>query len=405
MRLSLDIARRYLFGKKSTNAINIISWISVSGVAIGTAALLLILSVFNGFEGLISGLFNAFNPDLIITPKEGKVFKDDVELYQKLLDIDGIKTVSKTLEEIVLFQYDEVQEVGIIKGVDQSFNQVTSIDSTIRKGAFILEANDANYAVAGVGIANKLGINLDDGYTPIVAYIPRLQSSNPFAKKYNSQVMYPAGTFSVQTEQDYENIITNLQFVQQLKENLDEIGAYEIKLDGLQKEDHVRKSVNTLMQDKFIIKNRFEQDEAFLKLMNIEKWVSYALAGFAFILIAFNLVGCLWMIVLDKKKDISILRSMGFTSTDVQWLFILEGLLICILGVAIGLSLSFIFYFLQTNFGVISIPEGFIIDAYPIEMRLSDTIVVLLTVLIIGFLASIPASIRAKSIKSFVREE
>jgi lipoprotein-releasing system permease protein len=217
--------------------------------------------------------------------------------------------------------------------------------------------------------------------------------------------MYPAGTFSVQTEQDYENIITNLEFVQQLRENEGEIGAYELKLNGLVKEHIVRKNVNTLLEDKFIIKNRFEQDEAFLKLMNIEKWVSYALAGFAFILIAFNLVGCLWMIVLDKKKDISTLRSMGFTSNDVQWLFMLEGLLICILGVAIGLSLSFIFYLLQSNFGIISIPEGFIIDAYPIEMRLSDTLVVLLTVLIIGFLASIPASIRAKSIKSFVREE
>lgn len=405
MKLSLDIARRYLFGKKSTNAINIISWISVSGVAIGTAALILILSVFNGFEGLISGLFNAYNPDLMVTPKEGKVIKDDPLIYEELSAITGVDLVSKTLEEIVLFQYDEVQEVGIIKGVDQYFNEVTSIDSTIRQGAFVLQSNETDYGVAGVGIANKLRINIDEGFTPIVAYIPRLQNASPFSNKYNSLVMYPSGTFSVQTEQDNENILTNLEFVQRLREEGEMIGAYEIKLDATANETLVRTEVDQVLDGKFTIKNRFEQDEAFLKLMNIEKWVSYALAGFAFILIAFNLVGSLWMIVLDKKKDISILRSMGFTSANIQWLFMLEGLLICLLGVFIGLSLSFLFYILQINYGIISIPEGFIIDAYPIEMRLSDTIIVLLTVLIIGFLASIPASLRAKSIKSFVREE
>jgi len=405
MKLSLDIARRYLFGKKSTNAINIISWISVSGVAIGTAALILILSVFNGFEGLISGLFNAYNPDLMVTPKEGKVFNDDPEIYTKLSNIEGVELVSKTLEEIVLFQYEKIQEVGMIKGVDQSFNKVTSIDSTLRKGAFILKSDETNYGVAGVGIANKLGISLDEGFTPIVAYIPRLQSASPFAKKYNSQVMYPSGTFSVQTEQDYENIISNLEFVQKLREDPNTIGAYELKLTSTAEEEKVRLEVDEILNGKFTIKNRFEQDEAFLKLMNIEKWVSYSLAGFAFILIAFNLVGCLWMIVLDKKKDISILRSMGFTSNNIQWLFMLEGLLICFFGVIIGLSFSFLFYILQINYGIISIPEGFIIDAYPIEMRISDTIIVLLTVLIIGFLASIPASLRAKSIKSFVRED
>ncbi len=405
MNLSLDIARRYLFGKKSTNAINIISWISVSGVAIGTAALLLILSVFNGFEGLISGLFNSYNPDLIITPKEGKVFKDEEDLYNRLLNIEGVDRVAKSIEEIVLFQYDTAQEVGVIKGVDKNFKEVTDIDSTIRKGAFILESNDTDYAVAGVGIASKLDINPDEGFTPIIAYIPRLKSKGPFAQKYNSLSMRPAGTFSVQTEQDFENIITNLAFVQKLREDNNSIGAYEVKLVEGYPEDKVRKDVNEMMSERFTIKNRFEQDEAFLKLMNIEKWVSYLLAGFAFVLIAFNLVGCLWMIVLDKRKDISILRSMGFTSRNVQNLFLIEGLLICCFGVMIGLFASFLFYILQVNYGIISIPEGFIIDAYPIEMRLSDAFVVIVTVMGIGLLASIPASLRAKSIDSFVREE
>ena len=160
-----------------------------------------------------------------------------------------------------------------------------------------------------------------------------------------------------------------------------------------------------ILGDSFVIKNRFEQDEVFLKLMNIEKWVSFTLAGFAFILIAFNLVGCLWMIVLDKRKDISILKSMGFTSNNVQLLFLIEGLLICLLGILIGLTVSFILYFLQKQFGIIGIPEGFIIDAYPAEIKWTDLVVVSFTVLIIGFLASIPGSIRAKKVKPYFREE
>ena len=193
--------------------------------------------------------------------------------------------------------------------------------------------------------------------------------------------------------------------MQKLKEDSESISSYEIKIDPDYKEKTIRGEIQGILGDKFEIRNRYEQDEAFLKLMNIEKWVSYALAGFAFILIAFNLVGCLWMIVLDKSKDISILRAMGFTPSDVQLLFIIEGLIICGLGIFMGLSMSIIFYYLQKYFGIIGIPEGFIIDAYPVELRFSDTIVVILTVLIIGFLASIPGSLRARRIEAFVREE
>lgn len=404
MKLSLSIAKRYLFGKKSSNAINIISWISVSGVAIGTAALFLILSVFNGFESLISGLFNSYNPDLMITPVMGKVFDDDEEVYSKLLEIEGVEKVSKTLEEIALFQYDKIQEVGRIKGVDDVFNAVTDIDSTIRKGNFVLKNEGINYGVAGVGMANKLGLSIEEGFTQIIVYMPRL-NANPLSEKYSSSIMYPSATFSVQTEQDYETIITNLDFVQNLTSDKGKIGAYEVKINNNRNEQAIRDDLSSVLGSNFAIKNRFEQDEAFLKLMNIEKWVSFTLAGFAFLLIAFNLVGCLWMIVLDKRKDISILKSMGFTSNNIQSLFILEGLLICTLGILIGLVISFILYFLQKQFGLISIPEGFIIDAYPIEIKWFDLLAVSITVFTIGFLASIPGSIRAKKVKAFFRED
>lgn len=405
MNLSIDIARRYLFGKKSTNAINIISWISVLGVAIGTAALILILSVFNGFEVLISSLFNAFNPDIIITPKEGKDFEDREEVFKGLMDINGVEAVSKTMEEIVLFQYDNVQEVGILKGVDTYFNAVTSIDSTIRRGTFLLQEKGISYGVIGMGIANKLGVTIQDGFTPIVVYFPNLGSSSPFSQNYSSQVLYPGGIFTVQTERDFEVIISSLAFLQKLRSDANSIGAYELKLNPKAREKDIKKEITAILGDGFYIKNRFEQDEAFLKLMNIEKWVSFALAGFAFVLIAFNLVGSLWMIVLDKRKDISILKSMGFTDRGIQMLFILEGIFICGLGIIIGLIMAFVFYGLQKQFGIISIPSGFIINAYPIEMRFYDLLVVGITVFSIGFLASLPGSIRARNIKSFIREE
>lgn len=405
MSLTIDIAKRYLFGKKSTNAINWITGISVAGIAIGTAALILILSVFNGFEGLLSGLFNAFNPDIKIELKEGKLFDLDSIPLAELKQVDGVEYVSKTIEEIALFEYKGSQKVGTIKGVDELYSEVTAIDSTLRSGKFLLQKGNFNYAVLGAGMNSNLAINHTDAFTPVKVHMLLRKKRGPLSKEFKTMELYPSGVFSVQSEADVQYVITSYDFVNRLLDSKNKITSLEVKINADLDEEEIMASISNLMGDRFKVKNRYQQDEAFLKIMNIEKWISYLIACLTLFIIAFNLVGSLWMIVLEKKKDISILRSMGFTTRRVKQLFLWEGILICGLGLLIGLVLTLILYFLQKNYGIVSIPDGFLIDAYPIELKLTDLIVVIFTVLGIGYLASLLPAIRAGRITASVRQE
>ncbi len=405
MNLPFEIARRYLFGRKSTNAINLITGISVFGLSIGTAALILILSVFNGFESLLSGLLNDFNPDIKVTPLEGKFFELDSSQYSGLTRIKGIEQVSKTIEEIAFFEYNNVQEVGKLKGVDDYFSKVTSVDSTIRKGEFVLRERGVNYGVLGMGLSNKLGVNLNDVITPIKVYMPLRKKKGPLGKDFKYMTLQPAGAFSVQSDNDFRFLICSIEFANKLLDRTSSISAIEIKMTEDADEQEIRQGLTDLLGDQFLIKNRYEQDEAFLKIMNIEKWVSYLIVSLMLLIIAFNLIGALWMIVLDKKEDIGILRALGFTGEKIRQLFLLEGVLMCLLGLGTGIVFALILYFAQKHLGLISIPEGFIISAYPIEIKLSDFVVVSITVLILGFMASILPARRAAKMESFVKNQ
>lgn len=405
MNFYFQIARRYLFSKKSTNAINIISWISIFGISIGTASLILILSVFNGFEYLMSSIFNAFNPDLKISYIDGKYFEEDPEALEEIANLKGVLVISKTLEEIALFQYGDVQEIGILKGVDDSFHKATDIDSSIRKGGFFTENDGLNYGVIGTGMANKLDVNIRDHFIPIDLFVPRRKPGGPLSRDFKVSSIHPAGTFTVQNEHDYQYIITGLPLLRNLLDDPKRIGALEIRTDPKVKEKKLRAQISEILGPAFEIKNRYEQDESFLKIMNIEKWMSFAIVSLTMLLIAFNLVGSLWMIVLDKKKDISILKSMGATNRDIKNIFLWEGFLICAFGVIMGIVLALLLYGAQKQFGLVSIPEGFIIDAYPIKLKFMDIVVSVLTVFVIGISASFPSAIRASKISAFVREE
>lgn len=404
MNTSFEIAKRYLFGKKSTNAINLITGISVLGMSIGTAALILILSVFNGFESLLSGLLNDFNPDLKVSPIDGKYFETSDEDLKKLKEIDGVQTISKTVEEIAFYEYDNVQEVGVIKGVDELFSTVTRIDSTIRKGSFVLKEDNISYGVLGMGLANKLGVNFSDAITPIKVYMPLRKKKGPLAKDFKYKMIYPSGAFSVQSDNDFSHLICSYEFASKLLETKNKVSALEFKIDP-SKEKEIIDSVLGIMGEGFETKNRYQQDEAFLKIMNIEKWVSYLIACLTLFIIAFNLIGALWMIVLEKREDISILRALGYTSKGIRNLFVIEGVLICGLGLFMGIVLALLLYVLQKYFGLISIPEGFIIDAYPIEIKWKDFLVVSITVLLLGFFASMLPARRAAQVTPFVRQE
>ena len=227
--LSLDIARRYLYGKKSANSINIITGISVFGISIGTAALILILSVFNGLEGLLSGLFNAFNPDLKVLPYEGKFYDIDEDTYTKISEIAGIAFVSKTIEEVALIEYKGSKEIGVIKGVDANYVDVTGLDSLIVNGKYLLQNNQIQYAIVGSGLRNKLTLSIEDRLSPMTIYMPQ-KKKKIMGKEFKSKDVYPSGIFSVKSDTDYSYLITNMSFVSNLLDQKNKVSALEIKL-------------------------------------------------------------------------------------------------------------------------------------------------------------------------------
>jgi len=395
--LSIDIARRYLYGKKSANSINIITGISIFGISIGTAALILILSVFNGLEGLLSGLFNAFNPDLKVLPYEGKFYEVTEDLYTKLIEIDGVNSIARTIEEVALIEYKGSKEIGVIKGVDENYIDVTGLDSLIVNGKYLLQNNQIHYAIVGHGLRNKLTLSVEDRLSPLTIYMPQ-KKKKILGKEFKSKDVYPAGIFSVKSETDYNYLITNMQFVSNLLDQKNNVSALEVKLDDSADELLVRNKIISILGDGFIIKNRYEQDEAYMKVMAIEKWFSFLIIGLTMILIAFNLVGALWMIVLEKQKDIAVLKSMGYTNKNIRLIFLSLGLLISLIGIVIGFVIALVFYYIQKEYGAIGFTEGFLIDAYPVKLKITDFIITTSTVLLIGFLASLlPAKKAAES--------
>ncbi len=405
MNLALKIARRYLFAKKSTNAINIITGISVFGIAVGTAALILALSVFNGFEDLITSLYSNFNPDVKVTPVKGKTFVPDSTKLLQILDLDGVKYVSQSLQEVAFFEYKNNQDFGILKGVDPFYNKVTSIDSTVREGDYILRQEDRNMAVLGVGMRNKLGVSIEDFLTSVGVYMPRRKKVGPLQQPFKKRFVYPAGTFVIQQDFDNQYVLTSLEFVRNLLDLKGHVSALEIKLNEEISKQRTIEAIQAILGEGFAVKDRYRQEEAFLKLMKMEKWLSFVIVGLMLVLIAFNVIGALWMIVLEKKKDIAILKSMGAMDRTIRNIFLNEGLLLSFLGILSGFVLAIILYILQITVGIITIPGDFVIEVYPISMRLFDFIIVTLTVATIGLLASILPAQHAKRIPAMIREE
>jgi len=405
LNISLFIARRYLFARRSANAINIITGISVLGVAIGTAALILVLSVFNGFEDLLSGLFGHFNPEIKVTPAKGKTFQADSLQLTKVRALPGVLYASETLEEIAFFEYEGSQNFGVLKGVDSIFARVNNIDSTIQEGEYTLKIQERNCAVAGAGLRNKLGIDVRNPLATLTIYMPE-QQSGLMDQPFKTRNVYPVGTFAIQQDFDNQYILTNLEFMRELLEaEPGTVSSIEIKSRPGTSLSGLKKQVKDMFGNDFTVKDEYEQNEAFFKVMQLEKWMGFAITSLMLILMAFNTVGALWMIVLDKQKDISILKSMGATDRLVHRIFLLEGILLTLLGMGIGMVLACILYFIQKTYGIISIPQGFLVDSYPIAMRAADFIPVVLTVTGIGLLASLAPARRAIQVPTYLREE
>jgi lipoprotein-releasing system permease protein len=407
MNLPFKIARRYLFAKKSTNAINIISGISVLGLALGAAVLVLVLSVFNGFEKLISGMMGNFNPDVKITVTKGKTFITDTLKIKQLRALEGVAYLSETLEETAFFEYAKSQEIGILKGVDENFVKINGIDTTVREGKYQLTDGENAFAVLGGGIRNQLGVYENNMITPLSIYMPKRGEVGILEQPFKKRLAYPAGTFVIQTEFDNQYILTHIDFVRNLLGAEEEVSALEIKLKPSVSATQTLSAIQNIMGSDFTVKNRYQQDEAFLKLMNMEKWLSYAILCLTLLLVAFNMVGSLWMMVLEKKKDISILKSMGATDNLIRNVFLNEGLLLCGFGLVLGFILALIAYFLHvyTEGGLVPLPPGFATDRYPVALKGGDFVIVALTVSSIGLLASLPAALRAMKVETSMKED
>jgi len=407
MLLSLQIAKRYLFGKKTTNAINIITGISVFGITLGTAALILILSVFNGFESLLSGIFDAFNPDLKVEPITGKHFQLSDEDLAEIKSIDGVLHVSKTVEEIALFEYNKVQEIGVIKGVDEAFLDVTRIDTTLtpNTGKYILRKGAIFYGIFSFDLASRLTLNTHDKINEVKVYMPLSKSILPGSREWKIKNIYPGAVYMLKNSDGYQYVLASYELVNNLLQSKNTNSFLELKLETNANEDRVKTSIRNVLGSNFKIKNKYEQEETYLKIIKIEKWIAFLIVSLTMVLIIFNLIGSLWMIVLDKRKDFSILKALGFQSSDIRNIVLCEGLIICVLGIILGIILALIIYQIQINMGVISVSDFFMMDAYPVKLKITDFMLVSATVLTIGLFASTIPARRASKITAYVRKE
>jgi lipoprotein-releasing system permease protein len=391
VRLSLYIAHRYLFAKKSRNAINVISSISVAGVTVGTMALIIVLSVFNGLESLVRSIFNTFDPDLKITPVSGKTFIPDSTSLSLLSSINGIACYSLCVEENALLRYGDKQYVATIKGVDENYVQVTGIDSSMWDGEFILRSEQGRpYAIPGIGIANFLGMRINF-ITPLNIYIPKrtgsadLDPENAFIRNF----IFPSGIYQVEQEFDSKYVFLPVDFARELLEYESEVTSLEIKFEEDINESAVQKNVTAIFGKDFIVRNKFEQQEIFYKVMKSERVAIFFILTLILIVASFSIIGSLTMLIIEKKRDIEILRSLGADNTLIRKIFIFEGWLISIFGALAGIVLGLAICWLQQKYGLVRLQsDSLIVNAYPVVMKFRDFILVLSTVLIIGFWAA-----------------
>ena len=393
MNLAFFIAKRYLISKKSHNIINIISIISFVGILVSTAALIIVLSVFNGFESIIAGYFNSFNADLVIKPEQGKVFQIDAIDFQEIEKIEGVKSTSKVLEDAVLLSYDDRQFLARIKGVEQNYGTDNRFDTLIIDGRFLLQQADVNYMILGAGVAYHLGLNLAQ-YKSIKTYYPKRHTkslANPL-NAFNSNIIIPSAVFAVQTDYDAEYVFAPLKYTQELMTYEDEISSVEIFTNPKYDIGKIQKQLSQLLGDEFVVQNKYQQEEMLFKVMQMEKTAIYVILSFILLLAMFNIIGTLAMLILDKKDDILVLSQLGADKKLIHKIFLWEGLLLNLAGGFFGLLLGSIICLIQQYFGLIKIggsEANYVLNVYPVEMQLVDFVSVMATVLVLGLLATI----------------
>lgn len=395
MNTAFYIAKRYLFSKKSTNAINIISGISMLGVFVGSAALIIILSAFNGLETLVISLSNTLNPDLRIEPVKGKTFDPNNSVLLSFKKNSAVANYTEVLQEKALLRYDGQQFIGQIKGVSADFLKNKELDSIITQGVFLLEEeNGQNYAVIGLAVQYTLGVNINDHLRYLEIYSPNKKTSsglNP-SDEFVSRYLLPVGVFQSNQESD-NDVIIPLNVARELLGETKNISSVEVILKNPEEAPQLKKDLQSKLGENFKVKDRIQQNALLYKILNSEKWAVYLILTFVLLIATFNIVGSLTMLVIDKQKDIAVLNSLGADKTMIRQIFLFEGLMISFIGCVMGLLLGGLFCFLQIQYGFITMSqENMVVSAYPITLKLIDFILVFFTVFVISFIASLISS-------------
>lgn len=392
LSFSFFVAFRYLFSKKSHNVVNIISGVSSTGIAIGAMAMVCVMSVFNGIEMLITDMFSAFDPDLKITAVHGKTFDTDSLKFEELRKMPSVVVFTDVIEENALLSFREKQMPATIKGVSDDFRQMTHIDSIMFDGEFILNDGAFERIVPGIGVASSLGLGAHF-IDPVFLYAPKRTTRVNLVRPEANFIRVPtfvSGIFMVQqTQYDDSYALISIERARELFEYGDHtVSAIELKLaDGVNQEQ-VKKDIQRLVGSNYQVKNRYEQQESFYKIMKMEKWITYLILCFILLIASFNIIGSLSMLIIDKQDDIETLRSLGADNRLIKKIFLYEGWMISAVGALAGIALGTVLCLLQQYFGLIKMGSNYIVEAYPVVVNFTDILLVFVTVLAMGLIAA-----------------
>ena len=395
MNFPFFIARRYLFSKKSTHVINVISSISVIGVVVATMALVVTLSVFNGFHDLVATFFTSFDPQLKVMPAEGKTVAADDPILTQIRQLPEIEVATECVEDQALAVYHGRQAMVVIKGVEDNFSQLTHINEIlVGDGEFSLHAADLDYGIPGIRLAELLGT----GYTyrePMKIYAPRREGqfdmTNPENAFEEDELYSPGVLFNVkQAKYDKDYILTSIGFARRIFDQQGMLSSLELRLKPGSRFNAVKDRVRELCGTKFVVKDRFEQQDDTFKIMKIEKLIAYIFLTFILMVACFNIIGSLSMLIIDKKDDVVTLRNLGASDKQIVRIFLFEGRIISAIGAVIGIVIGLLLCWAQQQFGLVALGStsgSFIINAYPVSVHPEDIILIFITVLVVGFLS------------------
>lgn len=403
MILIRQLAWRYLRGKRSANAVPVLSRISMVAIGVGAGAMIILLSVFNGFEGLVKDLYKAFYPDLKVTAAKGKFFKLDDARWQQLTAIKGVTVASRVLEDNVLLNStSDEKRVASLKGIDENYFKVNDINTYVTEGECKVATHPVQTAVVGSQLLAQLGLQVNNVFNEVAAYYPNPKATPGEIMQSPDQAfrtlrLRPDGSFTIQDEFDSKYILADISLVQQLVQEPGKYSSIELLLN--RNDDDVKADVESLLGKDYIVQTRFEQNKSLYMIMRSEKWAVFGILVLVLMIAAFNMVGALSLLVMEKQKDIGILKAMGASNSQVSKLFLMEGALWALIGGGTGLLLGLLICLGQLQFGWIKLGGSFIIEAYPVRLQFADFLVVIGTILSIGLLAAWFPAVRATRIE------